>query len=190
MNNMTKCFLVMGTLVAGTFHHGWAIQDHFSRNGEWLILAALKGDSATVDRLLKIGIDVNAQDDWNVTALMDASYGGHAEIVRMLLAARGTKVNTQDRWNETALMKASSKGHTEVVRILIDADADIALTNNEGKTALDLARANGNIEIVKLLENIIAVKTRIKEIAADEWPDCPLDVINDCIMPFLDPDQK
>ncbi len=195
MKNMTKCFLVMVSLVAGSFHRGWAMQNPRSENEERilneerLILAAIKGDSAKVDKLLKIGVNANNAPGVG-RALIGASSSGHTEIVRMLLAVDGIDVNAQDDWNVTALMEASYWGHTEIVRLLLDADADITLKNKGGKTALDLAREKGNIEIVKLLENIIAVKTRIKEIAADEWQDLPLEVRDAYIMPFLDPDQK
>ncbi len=190
MNNMTKYFLVMVSLVAGSFtggHCGWDMQ---AENEELLIDAASQGDSETVSMLLALGVDVNARNKCSFTALIIASLRGHTEVVRRLLAVDDINVNTQDGWGETALILASARGRTEIVRMLLDAGADITLTNKKGKTALDLAREKGTTEIVKLLKNIITDKAEIEKVVAAEWQELPREVRNVLIMPFLNPNQK
>jgi ankyrin repeat protein len=139
--------------------------------------------------------DVNAQGKCGKTALMNASACGHIETVRTLLDVDDIDVNAQDRWGKTALMGITSTPiepdasslYLMCAIDLLKAGADITLTNKEGKTALDLARKNGNTEIVQLFERYLEA---IRDCVADKWRDCPLEVINCCIMPFLDPDQK
>ena len=60
---------------------------------------------------------MNATDIAGRTALMMASLGGRAEVVRLLIAA-GAEVNIRDIYGFTALTMASEKNHAEVVNIL------------------------------------------------------------------------
>ncbi|MGH7856648.1 MAG: ankyrin repeat domain-containing protein, partial [Candidatus Binatia bacterium] len=57
------------------------------------------------------------------TALTYASAGGHADVVRALLAA-GADVNRGGGLGETALLVAAGRGDDEVTRLLIEAGAD------------------------------------------------------------------
>ncbi|MFA5306828.1 MAG: ankyrin repeat domain-containing protein [Candidatus Babeliales bacterium] len=199
MKNMTKCFLVTLALVAGSFHCGGAMQATLFDDLE-------AGDRATAAKLLTVdGINVNAQSYFfGATALMLASARGYTEIVRMLLAINGIKVNAQDRYGHTALMDLAgariapnrSSLYLMCAIALIKAGADITFKDGRGKTALDLARENGNTEIVQLFERYLEA---IRDCVADEWRDglpaggqrdCPLEVIKEYVMPFLDPDQK
>ncbi len=56
----------------------------------------------------------------------------------------------------TALLEAVILGdggaaHTEIVRLLVDAGADVSISDGEGVTALEHARAAGYDEIVAIL---------------------------------------
>jgi len=59
------------------------------------------------------GANVDARNNGNGTALMYASYDGHASVVRMLLDA-GADVDARNVDNGTALMHASQNGHASV----------------------------------------------------------------------------
>lgn len=48
-------------------------------------------------------------------------------------------------------MKAAKEGEIKMVKLLLDSGADVKAKNKKGKTALDIARAKGNMEIVKLI---------------------------------------
>jgi len=52
------------------------------------------------------------------------------------------------------LSLAASFGHTECVKVLLEHGADITPKNINGQTALDLARAKGYTEIVKLIRAV------------------------------------
>lgn len=82
--------------------------------------------------------DVDAQDVYGDTALMDAASEGHFAIVRMLCEEFGADIDTSNRRGRTALHKAAFKGHVEVVEYLVDArGADV--------TAADLAGASTSV---------------------------------------------
>ena len=59
----------------------------------------------------------------------------------------------QDDLGRTALILFSSIGNFKLVEYLIKNGADVNIKNNEGKTALDLAKEKGHIKISEILKN-------------------------------------
>jgi ankyrin repeat protein len=92
-----------------------------------LQLAALNGNAAMIDRLLKAGVDSNAPlTKFGDTALMIAARTGKTDAVRTLLA-NGAQVNARETWGGTTpLMWAVSEGHLETVKLLIERGADVS----------------------------------------------------------------
>ena len=84
-------------------------------------LAALNGNAALIERLLKAGADANAPlSSFGDTALMMAARTGKPDAVKVLLDT-GAKVDAKETWGDTtALMWAVSEGNHAVVRMLID----------------------------------------------------------------------
>ena len=72
-----------------------------SKVEEWL-QAAQRGDLATVVEFLDSGMDVNAGDAINTTALMMAVWGGHPGVIRVLLD-RGASLSPQNSLGHTAV---------------------------------------------------------------------------------------
>ncbi len=100
---------------------------------------------------LEKGPSLDARKSDGSTALTDASFKGHTEIVRALLAA-GADVDLQDKNGQwTALIKASAYGHPESVRVLLEAGADVDLQAKDQVTALIAASFMGHTEIVRAL---------------------------------------
>ena len=73
--------------------------------------------------------------------LRDAAYHGEAQRVQEFIDA-GAHVNAQTHTKITALMWAASFGYADIVQALLAAGADPTIVNNEGKTALDLAKTD------------------------------------------------
>nr|MBP8102252.1 ankyrin repeat domain-containing protein [Burkholderiaceae bacterium] len=90
------------------------------------------------------------------TALIAAAHLGHDGVVRQLIAA-GAPLDHVNNLHWTALIEAVVLGdggarHQRVVKALLDAGANIALTDAQGRTARDLAQARGYAAMVKSIE--------------------------------------
>jgi len=94
-------------------------------------LAAINGNAAIIDKLIKAGADPNASlTKFGDTPLMMASRTGKTEAINVLLD-NGAKVNAMESWgNTTALMWAVSERHPAAVKILIDRGADVNARSN------------------------------------------------------------
>ena len=90
-----------------------------------------------------------------ITPLLGAIITGDIALVQTALQDQPEELNTAYAQNgNTPLHAAALNGYTEIVRLLLEQlDIDTTRTNNDGKTALDLAREKKFKEIVKLLEN-------------------------------------
>jgi ankyrin repeat protein len=119
-----------------------------------LIGAALSGNAKVVALLLERGADPNAvcklergilQTPAGVAASM-----GHAECLRLLMAA-GADITIQGGpFKHNALLGAATTPSTETVHLLL-AKADVNATDWNDHTALDWAARRGETEIVTLL---------------------------------------
>ena len=113
----------------------WATRYRFHK-------AALKGDLATIDRMLGEGTPVDLRDDFTETALMDAAEEGHLVVVKRLLSA-GADVNAQTDGGATPLMRAAESGQLDIVEALLAAGADVNHKSMGDQTALMGAAAGG-----------------------------------------------
>ncbi|MCF6777735.1 ankyrin repeat domain-containing protein [Thiotrichales bacterium 19X7-9] len=96
-------------------------------------IAAIEGNDAILEELIKHGTDVNYQDELGDTALHHAVRVNEPEIVRQLLAARAN-VNLQNKDGKTALQQAILEGNLEVFGTLSPTNnIDIEIKNEEGK---------------------------------------------------------
>ena len=87
-----------------------------------------------------------------------APAGAAAKAVEKWLAERGAAQDHTAKYGLSALMLAVVRGHVDVVRKLADAGASVSLrgTGAPGfseKTALDLAVASGDLEMVEILHS-------------------------------------
>lgn len=105
--------------------------------------AALAGQIETVRNALAQGTDPNATGPDGKTALMLASFNGHAKIAATLIE-HGADVAARDSGGRSALMYAATAPNPDTVRLLLEAGADInAFDGNEHWTALMFAAAEG-----------------------------------------------
>ena len=110
--------------------------------------------------MLKIALDSgasakNVTSPYQGTALIAAAHLGHAEIVRMLIAA-GAPLDHVNNLGWTALIESIVLGdggnmHTATLRALVEAGANINLGDRAGVTPLALARQRGFREMTAIL---------------------------------------
>jgi hypothetical protein len=122
-----------------------------------LIGAALSGNAKVVALLLERGADPNAVAELERGILQTpagvAASMGHADCLRLLMAA-GADVNVQGGpFNHTALLGAAITPSKETVHLLL-AKANVNATDWSGHTALDWAARRGETEIVKMLREV------------------------------------
>jgi len=112
-----------------------------------LMIAAMDGQIAVADALLKGGAVADATDREGYTSLIRAAERGDVDIADMLLK-KNAKPNVQTRQGVTPLMVAARLGHAEVVRLLLAYKADPNKPDFTGRTALTYAKQNnrGSIE--------------------------------------------
>ena len=109
-----------------------------------------RGTPEAVSRAIKTGANVNAKDDSQQTALMQAAVN-HPEVVSMLIAA-GADVNEKDNCQQTALMHAATANRLEIVAMLLAAGADVHAKTNDGRTTLIRATVhNANARVIAAL---------------------------------------
>ena len=119
-----------------------------------LYLAAEKGaPRSTIDLLAAKGADVGWADEHGQTALHQAVYLGHAEVVRALGGTHGADLNAQDNDGDAPLHYAAYYGRTTAARALLELGADASLRNKKGQTALGMAVHQGKHKVAQLLRD-------------------------------------
>lgn len=121
-----------------------------------LMCAAAKGDLNLVKRLLKAGADPKLEDEDGQTAIL---YGRkwpkivallkpHASPETLAFIERETRKSAE---HVEALLPAAMAGDLEKVQAALDAGASVNGTNKSDETALHIAVANQNGELLDLL---------------------------------------
>jgi ankyrin repeat protein len=128
-----------GPPVSHTF--GWIERPAFV-----LHIAAIHGNVAIVQALIKHGWDVNGRNKNQMTALFVAS---DMSMIKTLVAC-GADVNALNRTGGTPLFLAVLRQDPSAVKLLIDHNAKVDAMDTNGETALRLAQ--GNAEIIQMLK--------------------------------------
>lgn len=119
-----------------------------------LMIASLKGDVVTADKLVKKGADVN-KTGW--TPLHYAASNGHADVVKLLLENHAY-IDAESPNGTTPLMMASMYGSPQVVKLLVEEGADPMLKNQQGLTALQFAERAKRPDAIEFLQKTIRAK--------------------------------
>jgi ankyrin repeat protein len=112
-----------------------------------LMLAALKGQTSLVQKLISRDADVN-KPGW--APLHYAATGGHPQIIQLLLD-QSAYIDAESPNGTTPLMMAARYGNAACVKLLLDEGADVLLKNQLGLTALDFAHAGNRPDAIALL---------------------------------------
>lgn len=124
-----------------------------------LHLACSEGD----DELLKItqtlivkGSNLFSRDKHGETACIIACRNNNVKSVRAMINHDVEIVQERkSQINDSPLHIGARWGHSEVVKLLLDNDALIHQMNEEGKYPLDLAVAQGNADVIRLLSTAV-----------------------------------
>jgi RNA polymerase sigma factor (sigma-70 family) len=136
--------------------------DSFSSEGFTpLGLAAHFGHLETTQLLLDRGADASivSRNPLQLTPLHAALFGKRVETARLLIE-RGSNVNIGrggagwPRAGWTALHYVAGFGLIELIEILLAHEADLNARDEEGRTPLDVAVAEGQDEVVEILKNV------------------------------------
>ena len=120
-------------------------------------IAAVADDEETLRVLLASGASARlVTSRYDGTALIAAAHLGHDGVVRQLIAA-GAPLDHVNNLHWTAVIESIVLGdggprHQRTLAALIDAGASLKLTDRQGNTPLQLAKARGYTAMVKLLE--------------------------------------
>ena len=121
-------------------------------------IAAVADDPELVRLSLELGANPgNVTSPYDGTALIAAAHLGHHQVVKHLIEG-GAPLDHINNLHWTALIEAVVLGdggldHVETLRALVEAGADRTITDREGVTPLDHAKARGYQEMVELLES-------------------------------------
>jgi ankyrin repeat protein len=90
-----------------------------------MMKAAQSGNVDNTRKALHQGIDVNARDKHDRTALMHAADNGHIKVVRELLRSGANPRLKEKYFGRTALMFAM-RGELEIAKELLDSGAEFS----------------------------------------------------------------
>src|ERR1035438_7524161 len=97
--------------------------------------AVRSGDVAATQTILATGFNPNTRDKLGATALHDAVWTGHIQLVRVLLEHGADPNIPHAEAGATPLHFAAIKGNAEIARLLLDHGALIKTADRSGSTA-------------------------------------------------------
>lgn len=121
-----------------------------------LISVASQGDIEAVKKILSGGVNIHAQDENGVTALIAAAYRNDLAIANLLIEA-GADVNKKDQSQQSAYLISTSDGFLDLLKLTLRNGADVHSLDQFRGTGLVRAADRGHVEIIREL-----LKTDIK----------------------------
>ena len=97
----------------------------------------------------KFAVNKISHDGW--TALMYASYNGHAPIVELLLKKTDANIDATDRLFKTSLHWAARFSNLKMITVLCSKRCKLEPKDVEGMTPLDIARNYNHYDAESLL---------------------------------------
>ena len=132
-----------------------------------LLLAAERGDAASLQTLLDRGARINKREPVHgTTPLMIASQGpdgedapplsgqqlANQEAAVRLLIARGARLDARSNSGDTAIGNAVRRGNTSIVQLLLDAGARTTEALPRDQSLIDMARSRNHQAVIALLQ--------------------------------------
>jgi ankyrin repeat protein len=117
-----------------------------------LMLAAVGARSELCTLLLKAGAPKEARDASGWKAVHFAARQGNGGALVSLIASRA-RVNDQTSAGLSPLLVAATSGRSECVKILLANLADPTAKDDEGRSAVDIARVHDHERVLAVLAN-------------------------------------
>ncbi|TIC93819.1 Ankyrin-2 [Colletotrichum higginsianum] len=111
---------------------------HYAQYGDSVVKLLLEFAAEHPDSPHSAGLELDAVDDSNMSALSYAAKAGNLAAVELLLA-RGANVDTVLRKGSTALFWAVRGGNPQIVKALLKKGANVHATDEEGSRPLTSA---------------------------------------------------
>jgi ankyrin repeat protein len=109
-----------------------------------------EGDSERLAGLIERGMPVNFRNEKGDSLIMLASYHGHLETARLLLAA-GADPNVANDQGQTPLAGVAYKGYDAIAALLLAHGASVEGNSPDGKTPFMMAAMFNRVAILAML---------------------------------------
>lgn len=131
------------------------LQDDTCQNP--FLFGCISGNTDLVRAMVTAGADITRLTRFGGNGLTPAAEKGNVGVVKYLLESTAIDVNLTNSVGWTALIEAiilgdGGQAQQDIVRLLLVHGADPTMTDEWGKSPLDLARREGFAEIAQLLE--------------------------------------
>ena len=113
------------------------------------MLASIRGDLEAINRLVASGADVDQVNSKQETALTYAIVWNQVDALKLLLES-GADPNVPETSPWSPLMYAANEGNQTMVRALLRHGADRQRRDDHGRSASDIARAQGFERVARL----------------------------------------
>jgi len=123
-------------------------------------------------------INVNVQDSQHNTPYTEALKSEHRNVADFLLSKGATELN--DTVTGSQLCKAAFNGDLDSIKQAVKEGKSLRSADYDGRTALHLAAATGNINILSYLLENAAEESQINVNTKDRWGGTPLDDAERC----------
>lgn len=138
-----------------------------------LMEAIYYGNVGLAEQCINCGANVNHKDRNGISMLMSVPLESKDDVgakLVHLLVDKGAEINYRDSDGWTAIMFACYRNKTQTAVALLDENAKVlGLVNNDGMSALDYSKRNGNYELTA------KIRQRIKEeIEIENQNHCPI----------------
>ncbi|PNH12255.1 Ankyrin repeat domain-containing protein 2 [Tetrabaena socialis] len=124
--------------------------------------AAKHGDLDAATRFLEEGADVNEHNDRGISALGVAVGFNRLEVVKLLIE-KGGDLKFRDPKANNLMHYAAGYGRMAIAKVLLAAGAELGAKNEAGQAPADVAKMNGERDMLKFLESYAAIAARIAE---------------------------
>ncbi|XP_019722561.1 ankyrin repeat and death domain-containing protein 1A [Hippocampus comes] len=129
---------------------------------EKLFIEAAKSNDVAAMKTLGKGLNPNAKNVHNRTALHYAVAGKNKEAVELLLRRR-VEVDQRDKFGVAPIHLAAWFGSLEILKLLVRAGAEQKIENEEGLNIMHCAAINNHTDIVEYIVNDLQMKELDKD---------------------------